>query len=200
MAEIIISDNAYVFEAIRDNDPASSKIILVQNDWQDFLQNSDIIDLLIICSPLDAQIVPAHKIRAIINLSATHVTKHEIQLIKPLKLSLLIETIHKLRQDRDSLFCPLNGDLVYNEKYSYIASSSEIIKLTEKENAVFRTLMLSRDHKIDKEHLRNKVWNYHKNSESTTVDTHLYKLRQKLPPGMMNIKDNICFLTISAKS
>lgn len=196
LSEIVISDNPYVFEAIYENDPASNKVILVQNDWQSFLARAQNIDLLIVCNTLDPQLIPIHKIRAIINLSADNIAKHEIRLSRPLKLSLLIETIGKLRQDRESLFCWLGGDWIYNEKYSYIASVNENIKLTEKENAVFRTLMLRDDHKIDKDFLRTNVWNYHKNSESTTVDTHLYKLRQKLPPGMMTIKDNICSLSL----
>jgi hypothetical protein len=194
--EIIISDNSHIFEAICDNDHASGKVILVQSDWQNFLHNSRNIDLLIICKKLDPRLIPVHKIRAIINLSENNIARHEIRLSKPLKLFQLIEIIGKLRQERDSLFCPLDDNWVYNEKYSCIASSNEVIKLTEKENAVFRALIVSNDHKIDKEHLRVKVWNYHKNSESTTVDTHLYKLRQKLPAGMMNIKDNICSLSL----
>ena len=70
------------------------------------------------------------------------------------------------------------------------------IKLTEKENDIFKLMLLSPDYKVKKELLLKNIWKYHENSESSTVDTHLYKLKLKLPSEMLQLKNNICKLNI----
>jgi ADP-heptose:LPS heptosyltransferase len=198
--EVIISDNFYIFNALKDNDPEFISTILVQNDYEEFLKNTAKIDLLITDKVLSPEIVPTYKIRNIVNLSSKPIDNNEIQLSEEIgglyRLAALIETTSRLRNDKNYFFCSINDSWIYNEKHSCFSSENNIIKFTEKENAIFRTLLLSKDHSFDKNQLRNTIWNYHKNSESTTVDTHLYKMKQRLPDGMMNIKDNICSLTI----
>jgi DNA-binding response OmpR family regulator len=59
-------------------------------------------------------------------------------------------------------------------------------------------MLLSTDFRIEKEFLLKNVWKYHKNSESSTIDTHLYRLKAKLPDNMLELKSNSCQLKITS--
>lgn len=54
------------------------------------------------------------------------------------------------------------------------------ISLTEKEIAILEMLYLKAGNIVSKEDLLQYVWRYHAQSETHTVETHIYRLRQKL--------------------
>jgi DNA-binding winged helix-turn-helix (wHTH) protein len=105
----------------------------------------------------------------------------------------IIEGAH----NSQDIFCVINGDFIYNERLHTLNSQEKLIKLTEKENDIFKFMLLSPDFRIKKELLLKNVWKYHENSESSTVDTHLYKLKTKLPAEMLELKNNSCQLNIA---
>jgi DNA-binding response OmpR family regulator len=64
-----------------------------------------------------------------------------------------------------------------------IASSSTItahIQLTEKETQVLRYLFRARGRPVSKQELLVEVWGYSSKVNSHTVETHVYRLRQKI--------------------
>ena len=121
----------------------------------------------------------------------------EIILHKPLKLEKLIEII-SLYLREEYLFCCLNKDWVYHQRLASLRSIDTEILLTNKENELFLALLNSEDFISDKEWLKNKIWNYHLDTESATVETHLYNLKQKLPQDLLEIKSNQCSLRINS--
>ncbi len=61
-------------------------------------------------------------------------------------------------------------------------STQQTIRLTEKETALLVYLYQQSPRLVSKEELLQQVWGYHPNSETHTVETHIYALRQKIGP------------------
>ena len=72
------------------------------------------------------------------------------------------------------------SSLQLNEVLSQIKKTHQIIPLTEKENELLSHLAKNYPHTIKREDLLKSVWNYHQNTETHTVESHIYALRQKL--------------------
>lgn len=68
---------------------------------------------------------------------------------------------------------PIKKD-IYNER------NKEIVKLTEKEVAVIKHLYKCRDRVVTKNELLQEVWGYSPDVSTHTIETHIYRLRQKV--------------------
>ena len=82
------------------------------------------------------------------------------------------------------------------KKSAKISTKDHSILFTDKENILFARMLLINNNWLDKDLLLRQVWNYHESSESNTVGTHLYNLKQKLPQGMMELNNSACRLLI----
>ena len=56
------------------------------------------------------------------------------------------------------------------------------IRLTDKENAILRFLLRQGDQAVPRETLLGAVWGYHESVTTHTLETHIYRLRQKIEP------------------
>ena len=63
---------------------------------------------------------------------------------------------------------------IYNER------NSETIKLTEKEVAIIKFLYKNKDKNVSKNDLLQEVWGYSPDASTHTIETHIYRLRQKV--------------------
>lgn len=154
------------------------------------------IDLLIADS-VDI-LLPYYKIKTIINIGGENsLSPDEIRFTKPFRLNKLLKLVERT-VNRPDIFCAINNDLIYNEVSCTLNTSEKSIKFTEKENEIFKFILLSTDFSITKEMLMKSIWQYHEDTESLTLDTHLYKLKTKLPKGMLEVKNNICRLDITS--
>lgn len=190
---VIFSDNSIIYDALIDNIRCDLELINQTNI--DKINSYDKIDILIIDYVSD-QIIPLHRINILINCTQNQISSNEISLHKPLKLAELIDVINRNQQDKN-LFCCINKEWIYNQQLSLICSADQSISLTNRENDIFKELLNLDNFSAEKEHLLKEVWNYHKDTESNTVETHLYKLKQKLPSGLLEIRNSSCFLAIN---
>ncbi len=62
-------------------------------------------------------------------------------------------------------------------------NNGKIIKLTEKEVAVIKYLYKTKDHIVSKNELLQEVWGYSPEVSTHTIETHIYRLRQKVEQG-----------------
>lgn len=61
--------------------------------------------------------------------------------------------------------------------------SEKMIKLTEKEVAILKYLYQILPHSASKEELLENVWEYNADVTTHTIETHIYRLRQKVEQG-----------------
>lgn len=186
--EVIISEN----EKIKDVFP---EFTLLKNE--DALGFYSKIDLVIIDKKLSNQAIKKiTKISdRIINLVDDSNIENVATLLKPFRLYKLLEIANHYRQNK-FIFCLINDEILYSQRASYISHQDKQIKLTDKENELFAAILTAPDYVIAKEALLSKVWGYAKDIETSTLDTHLTRLRSYLPAGFINNKDGIISLDI----
>lgn len=192
----IVANGSLLFDTLVDNFTFSGNQPpeLLQVDEIVKLADFDKIDILLIDHPIDCKKIPAYKIRNIINLSGVPLFDREIALSKPYKLNDIATILCNNNTESGKLFVPINGKWIFNEQESKLQNADTSIKLTEKENNIIHFLFNSQDRSCNKEELFKSVWGYSASSETSTLETHLYKLRQKLPKDMLRIENNICSL------
>lgn len=105
-------------------------------------------------------------------------------LSKPLLLSSFFDELHSCINRFDN---SESGYLKFN-KYEVHPMSKEILnlrnneitKLTEKEVAIIKYLHKNKDRLISKNELLQEVWGYSPDVSTHTIETHIYRLRQKV--------------------
>ena len=195
---ILLTRSNLLANSIKDN-LLDADFFYIYNDYQALVNFHNKINLLIIdLSDLILDNIWPHKIKTIVNLTSKHkFSQDEINISKPLRLNNFLKIIQGVNNSQD-IFCVINSDFIYNEKLHTLSSQENSIRLTAKENNIFKSMLLSTDFRIEKEFLLKNVWKYHKNSESSTIDTHLYRLKAKLPDNMLELKSNSCQLKITS--
>ncbi len=112
---------------------------------------------------------------------------HEIQ--KPLRLGKMIDALHVSLLDDQHKPLFLRGMkeidlgqyiLLSREMILKKTGSDQEIIVTEKERDMLMCLYNSLSHTIKKETLLEDVWGYKKGIETHTLETHIYRLRQKV--------------------
>ncbi|MEM9233234.1 MAG: winged helix-turn-helix domain-containing protein [Pseudomonadota bacterium] len=63
-----------------------------------------------------------------------------------------------------------------------VAEQQEPIRLTDKEAAILRYLHRSGERPVPREELLGEVWGYQSGVTTHTLETHIYRLRQKIEP------------------
>ena len=194
---ILLTRSNLLANSIRDN-LLDADFFYIYNDYQALINFHNKINLLIIdLSDLTLDNIWHHKIKTIINLTSKNkFSQDEINISKPFRLNNFLKIIQGVNNSQD-IFCVINNDFIYNEKLHTLSSQKNSIRLTAKENNIFTSLLLSPDFRIEKEFLLKNVWKYHENSESSTIDTHLYRLKAKLPDNMLELKSNTCQLNVT---
>ena len=109
---------------------------------------------------------------------------------KPFRLGVLLARIRaQLRQHEQS------EDAIFTiDKFSFRPAakilidpdSERKIRLTEKETAILKNLYRARDQVVAREVLLNEVWGYNTGVATHTLETHIYRLRQKIEADPSN--------------
>jgi len=170
-------------------------MIFIGENYNNSINSIKKINLLIIDKEIKTNEIPLFRINSLLNLTNIEILKSEIKLAKPFQLNKLLDILSHSMKDK-YLFCCINKNWIYHERDSKLISPIEKISLTPKENDILSTLITVPTFKLNKRTLKNQVWNYHQDTESNTVETHLYKLRQKLPQNFLVIKGEQCILNI----
>jgi len=121
--------------------------------------------------------------------------KSEISYLKvPFKFSELKERaenlFYSIRQAKNKVkkFKHFN----YENQNRLIHRDNKSLRLTEKENEIFNFLISQTDEYISREKLLSKIWNYNKDIDTHTLETHLYSLRKKIG-DKLKLKDLIIY-------
>ena len=106
-----------------------------------------------------------------------------IFLKKPVSLSKIEQILYEFRNNKESnkkeIIRIKNYILIPTDKKLYSNDKSEFIKLTEKEIQILIELYNSKI-TSSKKNLLEKVWKYNPDTKTSTVETHIHRLRKKL--------------------
>jgi DNA-binding response OmpR family regulator len=84
-------------------------------------------------------------------------------------------------QAREDARITIGGFHFSNSRKTMIhIATGEMINLTEKEAAILKHLHQMSDHVVDKKTLLEQVWGYGEGITTHTLETHVYRLRQKI--------------------
>jgi len=108
----------------------------------------------------------------------------DMVIYKPFSLN---NFLNKLRSCINKFENTSNGYLFFNRYELHPAAkeivnlrNNEVVKLTEKEVAVLKYLYKSKDRTVTKTDLLRDVWDYNEEVTTHTIETHIYRLRQKV--------------------
>ncbi len=113
----------------------------------------------------------------------------------PVRIGNLTESIKnfmKQQMNHEEMAPIMLGDIELNPKTSQLTKDKTSVRLTEKEMDILLYIHKSIDDSdekfISKGQLLNEVWGYAQNVETHTLETHIYRLRQKLKSNL-NLND-----------
>ena len=102
---------------------------------------------------------------------------------KPFKIQKFIKKV-------DFILAKISGSLdishtigpfvFFPEKKIIILNNQRKIELTEKEAGILKCLLNTDEEIVDKEKILKQVWDYNPSVTTNTLETHIYRLRQKL--------------------
>ena len=106
---------------------------------------------------------------------------------KPFKFGILLARVRaQLRQhaiSEDASFAIGPYQFKPGEKSLVNRQTDELIRLTEKETAILKYLKRSDGSPVSRDTLLNEVWGYNAGVNTHTLETHIYRLRQKIEPN-----------------
>ena len=113
-------------------------------------------------------------------------------IIKPFKYPALLKSIElQLRQFGKSEDTQHNiGSYVFKPNSKVLENKNKSIRLTEKENDILKFLYQNLKSIVSREILLHEVWGYNSKVTTHTLETHIYRLRQKIEIDPANA----CFL------
>ena len=105
---------------------------------------------------------------------------------KPIKFSVLLARIGaQLRRYEQSENAMFNlGPCTFKPATKLlITADDQKVRLTEKETSILKFLYQAKGDVVSREVLLRKVWDYNSSVSTHTLETHIYRLRQKIEPN-----------------
>jgi DNA-binding response OmpR family regulator len=111
--------------------------------------------------------------------------------LKPFKFSVLLARIRAHLRSHEA-----SEDAVYRiGPYEFrpamrvlVDATQKKVRLTDKETSILRYLYRSGEKPVGREELLREVWGYNSNVTTHTLETHIYRLRQKIEPEAQSPK------------
>ena len=108
---------------------------------------------------------------------------------KPLRFAVLLARIRAhLRQHEasDDAFFNIGPYVFKPGTKQLVSAKGNKLRLTEKETAILRFLYRAGQQVVGRDVLLREVWGYNANVTTHTLETHIYRLRQKIEPDPTN--------------
>ena len=130
-----------------------------------------------------------------INFSKLSNKNSEISFLKvPFKFT-------ELKERAENLFSSIKSEknnksqfkeFSYDNQNRLILRNNKSLRVTEKENEIFNYLISQINKYVTREKLLSEIWNYNKEIDTHTLETHMYSLRKKLDEKLQ-LKDLIIY-------
>ena len=161
---IIIEQNQYVREAL-------GRLLAARADYQDCM------------IAVDGQAAPAGAVRVVLAQAGESTAEAQRVLYKPLRAGALLDNLAQLlSQPGMAADIPIGGDYVLSLKSQDFISkkTGRSVRLTDKECLLLKHLADAVPDGLDRRSLLDLVWGYAESAETHTLETHIYRLRQKI--------------------
>ena len=113
-------------------------------------------------------------------------------IVKPFRLGVLLARIRaQLRQheqSEDAVFTIGSYSFQPAAKLMVDGDNGQKVRLTEKETSILKYLYRTGDKVVGRDVLLNEVWGYNAGVTTHTLETHIYRLRQKIEHDPSNAK------------
>jgi len=110
---------------------------------------------------------------------------------KPFRLAVLLAKIRALisRHDRNDDVVIIIGPYRFQPSNKILVRDTDqcTFRLTDKETAILKYLYRAGDKVVSKKALLGDVWGYNESVTTHTLETHVYRLRQKIEPDLSNV-------------
>ena len=119
-----------------------------------------------------------------------------ILLKKPFRLSMLLDKlddIKLIKNENKKIILMKHIEYLPNKKILTNLITEMTLHLTEKENSLLNYLYNNRHLKLTKNNLLNDIWGIKKDVNTHTLETHMYRLKQKLS----KLEPNLSFFLIN---
>lgn len=127
--------------------------------------------------------------RNILRLGSAAADAEGVRVIKtPLRAAELVAILKRTVAAQANLpvEIPFAGGVLNTRDNLWQAKDREPVRLTEKETAILAYLKESDGEPVSREALLSYVWSYADTVETHTLETHIYRLRQKIEPDPSN--------------
>ena len=125
---------------------------------------------------IDNSEIQIHSQATSINIILTK-TDQSWKLTKPIRATQLINVIEQAKHELSSYITNI-GPIEFHPNTRLCLLENEKIYLTQKETEILLCLA-NNNNELDKTNLLNKVWGYSEEADTNTLETHIYKLRNK---------------------
>lgn len=108
--------------------------------------------------------------------------RRDMDYAKPVRIGVLIGDIERLVAQAAGAFEPKGwGPYVLDEIRRVLRIGDDVESgLTDRECDILRYLIAAQGHSVSREDLLRDVWGYREDLETHTLETHIYRLRQKI--------------------
>jgi Transcriptional regulatory protein, C terminal len=178
--ELILSDSALFTSTIKDNLPLEQNINTRFNAI-----DLECISLVVIDSHIKLEDIK-YKIKTIINLTGIPAREDEIRFKKPIKLEQVLEIILRHRRSK-LIFCKLTSNWIYDEQALTIMNHNSKVKLTARENKIFKFLLLNQNNKINKSDIIESLFRDSPWIGINNIEVYLNHLKNKLPEDCADV-------------
>ena len=101
---------------------------------------------------------------------------------KPLKVFEFLQNVNSILNKQASLSVKINQNIVFidDQKIFKDNNGKQLIKLTDKEALILKQMINFQGKVVSKKNLLKSVWGYRQDISTSTVESHIYRLRKKL--------------------
>lgn len=107
-------------------------------------------------------------------------------LVRPFRFGVLVTRLRQLIREFESseeAVVSIGPYRFHPAEKTLVLGSGEVTRLTDKEAAILRSLHRAGNRPIARQMLLEEVWGYNSGVTTHTLETHIYRLRQKLEQG-----------------
>jgi len=186
-----------VFEEISKSHKDQLEFKIIESETEIINYNVIITDAINF-GKLEDYLNETHKVLCIgekSNFAGITNIRSEISFLKvPFKYS-------ELKKRAENLFSYIKSEESKFKKFKYfsydkqnrlIKCDNKSLRVTEKENEIFNFLISQKNDYVSRERLLSEIWNYNKEIDTHTLETHVYSLRKKIDEKLQ-LKDLIIY-------